>query len=540
MNRLSDRSEEIILFDGGVGHELKLRLEGTSFLSGAKACIENPDIVEAVHEAFYQSIESVGWDGEIVATTNSFVATPYHWRDEQDKDGWIEHVRAAAKCAKGAAKKSIKTNRLVAGCLPPLGECYSTPNEPKEKLEEWYTQIIEALGEVDILLAETLSSSVEAEAAIAAAMHKQQNCHVRIGCCFTLADDTNCRLRSGEWLEVAAARVMSTGKISFLGVNCCSVLATDAAIDLLSDIIASHDPSCKLLVYTNAFARSTSDWLASIDRADAQTKAAHLAEFCGYSTGISPQIYAKHIINWYVRGATAFGGCCGTTPIHMHAIANSLISFSTDDKCQKKNSVAIDVLKLLDPLTRTYHKAWRVFSRRRWRPRTYPVLFTDSSTLRRSLESIINLIDDDADMSLVSRVQEHITLRFNTEACASSRLGASLIGIRKFDAAYLDAFASDQINSLAVSFTKKPDDCDDDDENVDSSRQKQATSFTIRLPTTALVLVYAYIHDDLTPFAGNYFHYLRYSDSAVTISGVGVITREGCAVGIERTIYNII
>jgi S-methylmethionine-dependent homocysteine/selenocysteine methylase len=44
------------------------------------------------------------------------------------------------------------------------------------------------------------------------------------------------------------------------------------------------------------------------------------------SDDCSPEQFAEHAARWLDAGARVVGGCCGTTPAHVRAIANSLRS----------------------------------------------------------------------------------------------------------------------------------------------------------------------------------------------------------------------
>ena len=108
-----------------------------------------------MHEAFFAA-------GADVATTNSFVATPHHAGDRA-----VPLVTAAARCAQRAARSTaqpLPAMRKVAGCLPPLGECYAVRRDRSDADAAVYEQLAFALADekVDVLLAETLTHSSEA------------------------------------------------------------------------------------------------------------------------------------------------------------------------------------------------------------------------------------------------------------------------------------------------------------------------------------------------------------------------------------------
>ena len=95
--------------------------------------------------------------GAEVITTNNFVITPHHL-SKVHLGGWLSSLtRAAARnaCVAAAAPAPAGRRVLVLGCLPPLGDCYKTPELPKEMLRVVYEEIVDALEPfVDGFLAE--------------------------------------------------------------------------------------------------------------------------------------------------------------------------------------------------------------------------------------------------------------------------------------------------------------------------------------------------------------------------------------------------
>ena len=92
----------------------------------------------AVHEAFVAA-------GADLATTNGFVATPHHAGDRA-----VPLVTAAARCAQRAARSTaqpLPAMRKVAGCLPPLGECYAVRRDRSDADAAVYEQLAFALAD---------------------------------------------------------------------------------------------------------------------------------------------------------------------------------------------------------------------------------------------------------------------------------------------------------------------------------------------------------------------------------------------------------
>ena len=314
-----------LLLDGGVGHEWKRRHGDESFLGGCLACGRDPAGVTAVHAAFFDA-------GAALATTNSFVATPHHVRREAaGGEDYVALARAAARCA--LAAKRGGDGRLVAGSLPPLGECYAARGGERSSSsddERVYEALATALADegVDVLLAETLSSSAEAVAALRGAAFPEAP---PVWCCLTLADDASARLRSGEALGdalrvvVAAARDAAGARLEGIGVNCCSPAAVDAALPVVAAAAAAAG-GLEVVVYANAFQGTTSAWLASVGRPDCCAGPGALHDAADYDDDgvMTPGAYAARCVAWRDAGATVIGGCCGVTPSHVRAVRDAL------------------------------------------------------------------------------------------------------------------------------------------------------------------------------------------------------------------------
>ena len=268
-----------------------------------------------MHEAFFAA-------GADLATTNSFVATPHHAGDRA-----VPLVTAAARCAQRAARSTaqpLPAMRKVAGCLPPLGECYAVRRDRSDADAAVYEQLAFALADekVDVLLAETLTHSSEAANVILGVKMAslKRGYRLPLWVVFTLADDATGRLRGGERAAIAIQRALDAADgagvlLSGVGVNCCAPGAVDAA---LADVVEVAEGR-EVVVYANAFESTTSEWLKKEGRPDCCGKPCR-GNPREYVDGVmTPDAYARRAASWARRGATVVGGCCGTTPAHTKA-----------------------------------------------------------------------------------------------------------------------------------------------------------------------------------------------------------------------------
>ncbi|HSK92304.1 MAG TPA: homocysteine S-methyltransferase family protein [Euzebyales bacterium] len=278
--------DEILLLDGGIGMQLVARGVATSDqLWAARALIEQPEIVSAVHDAYLAA-------GADVITTNTYsTALP-----RMERAGVAQRFRELNELAAQLAVQARDAHGrdvLIAGSLPPLGGSYR-PDEVGDDL--WmvdnYRMQAEVLAPfVDVLLPETLSSSREARAAASAAVSVGRP--VWIG--LTVGDDG--RLRGGETVAEAVGGLRVDGVFA----NCATPEAITAA---MPEIVTA--PAAYVGGYANAFAQVPRDWEVTqgLDR-------------LGSRSDIDPDAYATIVSDWLDGSANVVGGCCGIGPDHI-------------------------------------------------------------------------------------------------------------------------------------------------------------------------------------------------------------------------------
>lgn len=338
-------TERITLLDGGMGHELKQRgISDGTFVAGALANESQPGVVEAIHHDFF----AAGCD---VVTTNSFVAVPPRMLEcglavdaEEANVRASQLITASVKRAKETTRQYGGT-RKVAGCVPPLTECYMANEVPDkaEALVPGYEVILSSLikESVDVLIAETLTTSREAEAiicALSSVLKKQPgSTSIPFWLSFTVDDHRPTALRSGESLVHAIAKVFdkietSNIHLGAVGVNCSAPRALSVAVPTIVELIktSSKTPPPRVIVYGNAFQTTTSDWIRSLDGAseggssdDAPTTNSLKSPDDDYDENgyMLPDVYARYALEWANTGASIIGGCCGCSPEHMRAVA---------------------------------------------------------------------------------------------------------------------------------------------------------------------------------------------------------------------------
>jgi len=536
------------LLDGGVGHEVKSRLGTTTsnVLAGCLANVVSPETVVGVHKDFFEAAERGGWRGEMYATTNNFVATPFYWEKHQEKSReYLACVRASAVCAREAASDPESTcSRKVAGCLPPLGECYAESSQEEAELVEIYVLIGQALiegGRPDVFLAETLASAKEASAAAKAA----QRLNMRLWVTYTLADDDSSRLRGGAKLSQALSMANDFAAVEGLGVNCSRCETINASLDCLMDIASEKK---HVIAYANDFQKSTSTFLRETQRPDCCDR-----NDSDFKNKLGPERYADRCRDWAAKGVTVLGGCCGTSPDHIYSLAKKLLDNDsmTDDDAAEENlkpkppTVAKDLMSVAGPLfegmaSDDHHKllygrfaetkfrgSARVFWRRRWPSDITGILGRELQLDNKFPESIISglivpaIINDDLDSEekeQLDRGSTHVAARLASEANRTPSIHSHH---KTISTTTLKDVANEQILTLALAFIDK----------------KKTT-----IPAAILKSIHSYLVHDLSYFKGRIFKYDAPTAPGRPAGngrrrGCGTITSDGLAVGLEALFF---
>jgi 5-methyltetrahydrofolate--homocysteine methyltransferase len=264
--------------------------------------LSRPDAVRAIHLAYFRA-------GADIVSTNTFSSTRIAQADygmsEIAYELNLEGARLAHEAARAAEDEDGRP-RFVAGAVGPTNRTASISPDvlnPSfrsvtfDELRLAYGEQVRGLidGGADVLLIETIFDTLNAKAAIFAVAEvlKQRGVEVPVMISGTITDRSG-RLLSGQtpeafWNSVAHAAPLSVGLNCALGAR--QMRAHIAEIARVADTLVSVYPNAGL---PNAFG--------------------HYDE--------SPQTMAELIGEFAAAGlVNIVGGCCGTTPDHIHAIA---------------------------------------------------------------------------------------------------------------------------------------------------------------------------------------------------------------------------
>lgn len=280
-----------ILLDGATGTELTRRGVNTDLpLWSARALIEAPPVVRQIHRDYVDA-------GAELIVANTFRS---NWRTLSRaglESRGAELNRLAVELAREAAAGAPR-EMFVAASVAPVEDCYHPELVPDDAaLREEHARMAEWLAAAtpDVIWIETMNTLREAGAALSAARS------TGLPCAISFVLDESGRLLSGESLREAVA-LAETGGACAVGVNCMPPRGVSAALPTLR-----AQTALPLAAY------------AHIGNPE-PIRGWHFSE------SVSPADYAGMARGWVNAGARIVGGCCGTTPAHITAVARSLAS----------------------------------------------------------------------------------------------------------------------------------------------------------------------------------------------------------------------
>ncbi len=279
----------VTLLDGPVGTELARRGVPTPLPLWSAAAIEQaPEALARIHADYAAA-------GATVHTANTFRTDAWTLGRLGLGDRWQELTAKAVAIARGA----VPDDHRVAGSISPLEDCYRPDLSPPAAV--WrveHGRSVRALGEagVDLLLCETFPHPGEALAALDAALE------VGLPVWLALTPGPFGDLLTDavilETLDEAARR----GAEAVL-VNCSRPERLSRLIPRLVE--GAGERGAEVGAYGNV--GEPDDEVGWRNEGPAR-----------------PEPYAAAAVGWAEAGASIVGGCCGTTPEHIAALAEAL------------------------------------------------------------------------------------------------------------------------------------------------------------------------------------------------------------------------
>lgn len=280
---------EVLISDGAMG--TFLHAKGLSARECPESwCVSHPAEVKGIAEAYIAA-------GSDIVQTNSFGGSSLRLESYHLADKVREFNRAAATLA----RQAMGNNGYVAASVGPTAQFVkqeggkATPAQLYDSFKEQMMALAE--GGADALCIETMSSLIEAVQAIRAA---KENTQLPVLCTFTF--DVKPRgffTIMGVTPERAAKEAVAAGA-DVVGANCGNGIAN--MIEITKRMRAAV-PETPILVHANAGMPVVEDGKTLFKE--------------------TPEYMASRVEELIQAGANIIGGCCGTNPEHIAAIAKA-------------------------------------------------------------------------------------------------------------------------------------------------------------------------------------------------------------------------
>src|SRR4051812_8172024 len=307
---LAATRERVVVFDGGMGATLEmfdLTQEDYGGLEGKcheALVLHRPDVIEGVHRSMAEA-------GADVVETDTFQAS----RLKLEEWGLGEHTLEINRRAAEIARKAVGEDRFVAGSIGPTGHLPASDDPTLGRitfaeLVEVFTEQAQGLlqGGVDLIIIETAQDILEVKAAIfgARAAFELEGRTVPLQASVSLLPNGGKMLLGTDISSVLTT--LEALKVDVIGLNC-STGPEDMrdAIRFLGEF-----SSVPVHCIPNAGLPLQGPNGETIFPEEPEPLAATLGEF----------------VERY--GVSIVGGCCGTTPDHIRAIAERCKNARTD------------------------------------------------------------------------------------------------------------------------------------------------------------------------------------------------------------------
>lgn len=267
--------------------------------------LTQPELIRQIHQDFISS-------GAELIETNTFNASSISQADYGLQQWAPKIAEAGARLAREASEQCHAQNPglavLVAGSLGPLSKTLSLSSRVDDPgfREVDFDQVVAAyfdqaqvmLPFVDFFMIETVFDTLNAKAAIIACNMAMQEADIELPLiiCGTITDGSG-RTLSGQtveafWISIAHAKPWA------VGLNC--ALGAKEMRPFIADLARVAD--CRIIAFPNAGLPNA---------------------FGEYDE--TPEITSRHLGEWANDGlVNLVGGCCGTSPAHIMAIAQAV------------------------------------------------------------------------------------------------------------------------------------------------------------------------------------------------------------------------
>jgi methionine synthase I (cobalamin-dependent)/5,10-methylenetetrahydrofolate reductase len=285
-----------VLSDGAMG--TMLNQKGIPY----DICFDNlnltqPAVVADIHREYIEA-------GSQIIQTNTFGANRFKLAHAGLENSVAEINAAAVDLVRRVINASYKPV-LIAGDVGPLGIRLAPFGriQPEQACEAFSEQIAAlAKAEVDLLIIETMTDLFEIQEAIRAARTVAPGIPILASMTFTRDDRT---LLGDDPVKVAKKIVAAGAEV--IGINCSG--GPNQLLRILKQMRLAV-PEAKYSIMPNA------GWP---EQSGGRIK---------YPA--NPEYFGEYALSFWEAGASVIGGCCGTTPGHIHAMAQAIQKMPPD------------------------------------------------------------------------------------------------------------------------------------------------------------------------------------------------------------------
>ena len=286
---------DLFLLDGAMGTQL--------FARGAEPgkCndwlnVESPGMVMEIHRAYLDA-------GSDAVLTNTFGANRYALA----RHGYADKAFEISKAGARVARKAAGDKRYVLGDIGPTGDFLEPLGTLRaEQVREAFTEQVKGLreGGVDGLIIETMTALDELAVAIEAARSAGGGLPILASMSFDKGG-AGFRTMMGVDVPTAVSKMVSLG-VDAVGFNC-GTTSLDEYVELSKAYVAAAWSSGKKV---QVFAEPNAGKPELVDGQAVYR--------------VTPEEFAAACAQIRNAGLHILGGCCGTGPEHIHAVAGAL------------------------------------------------------------------------------------------------------------------------------------------------------------------------------------------------------------------------
>lgn len=292
----------MIFFDGGMGTMLQ-RYGLTTGDCPDYYNITHADIVQRIHKEYADA-------GSNYITTNTFGSSPLKLKDYDLEDKVEAIAQAAVRNVRTACGNRVK----VAGDMGPTGKFISPLGDLSfDQACENYYRLAKALADAgaDCLIIETIIDIQEMKAALLAA---KSACHLPVICQMTYAEDG--RTITGTDPKGAVILLDAMGA-DIIGANCS--VGPDKLLEAAKQMVPYTNKP--IIIQPNA-------GMPVLEHGETHFP-------------LTPKDFGTIAPEFAKAGVSYLGGCCGTTPNHIHALVEALDGVDVPAKALVKPFTAL-------------------------------------------------------------------------------------------------------------------------------------------------------------------------------------------------------